>query len=163
MDAMTHRRRVATTLVALILAVAMAGSPAVSAKTRVPASRDEIRLSFAPLVKRVAPAVVNIYAKRVVRSRPISPLFDDPMFRRFFGDRFSFGQPRERVQNSLGSGVLVRPGGYTRVLRAGFRYGDSAPMALIELVDRDAQAKGQDSGPVQSVAMDEMEHADVTA
>ena len=43
-----------------------------------------------------------------------------------------------------------RPGGYTRVLKAGFRYGDSAPMAFIELVDRDESAKGQDSGPDQS-------------
>lgn len=42
-----------------------------------------------------------------------------------------------------------RPGGYTRVLKAGFRYGDSAPRAVIELVDRDESAKGQDSGPTQ--------------
>jgi large subunit ribosomal protein L17 len=41
-----------------------------------------------------------------------------------------------------------RPGGYTRVIRAGFRYGDSAPMGIIEFVDRDQDAKGQDSGPV---------------
>jgi len=41
-----------------------------------------------------------------------------------------------------------RPGGYTRVLHAGMRYGDAAPMAVIELVDRDPEAKGQDSGPV---------------
>lgn len=45
-----------------------------------------------------------------------------------------------------------RPGGYTRVLKAGFRYGDSAPMAIIELVDRDPAAKGQDSGPTQETA-----------
>ncbi len=42
-----------------------------------------------------------------------------------------------------------RPGGYVRVLKAGFRYGDAAPMAIIELVDRDVDAKGKDSGPLQ--------------
>jgi len=48
----------------------------------------------------------------------------------------------------LGERYKDRQGGYTRVLKAGFRYGDSAPMAIIELVDRDVAAKGQDSGPV---------------
>jgi len=47
-----------------------------------------------------------------------------------------------------------RSGGYTRVLKAGFRYGDCAPMAIIELVDRDVSAKGQDSGPVQIVEVE---------
>ena len=42
-----------------------------------------------------------------------------------------------------------RPGGYTRVLKAGFRFGDNAPMAIIEFVDRDVDAKGKDSGPVE--------------
>ena len=48
-----------------------------------------------------------------------------------------------------------RNGGYTRVLKAGFRYGDSAPVAVIEFVDRDVDAKGQDSGPVQERRTDE--------
>lgn len=50
----------------------------------------------------------------------------------------------------LASRYQDRPGGYTRVLKAGFRYGDSAPMAVIEFVDRDLDAKGQDSGPSQA-------------
>jgi large subunit ribosomal protein L17 len=49
----------------------------------------------------------------------------------------------------LGPRYKERNGGYTRVLKAGFRYGDSAPVAVIEFVDRDVEARGQDSGPVQ--------------
>ena len=49
----------------------------------------------------------------------------------------------------LGPRYAERSGGYARVLKAGFRYGDAAPMAVIELVDRDEEARGQDSGPVQ--------------
>jgi large subunit ribosomal protein L17 len=55
----------------------------------------------------------------------------------------------EKLFSTLSERYADRPGGYTRVLRAGFRYGDSAPMAVIELVDRDTEAKGQDSGPVE--------------
>jgi large subunit ribosomal protein L17 len=50
----------------------------------------------------------------------------------------------------LGPRYKERNGGYTRVLKAGFRYGDNAPLAVIEFVDRDVDAKGQDSGPVQT-------------
>ncbi len=52
-----------------------------------------------------------------------------------------------KLFDKLGPRYKDRPGGYTRVIKAGFRYGDMAPMALIELVDRDPDAKGQDSGP----------------
>ena len=55
-----------------------------------------------------------------------------------------------KLFETIGPRYKDRPGGYTRVLKAGFRYGDSAPVAVIELVDRDESAKGQDSGPVQS-------------
>ena len=54
----------------------------------------------------------------------------------------------EKLFAALAERYKDRPGGYTRVLRAGYRYGDSAPLAVIELVDRDPEAKGQDSGPV---------------
>src|SRR5690554_5523939 len=53
-----------------------------------------------------------------------------------------------KLFDTLGERYRDRPGGYTRVLKAGFRYGDNAPLAVIELVDRDPEAKGKDSGPV---------------
>ncbi len=59
----------------------------------------------------------------------------------------------------LGTRYSERNGGYTRVLKAGFRYGDSAPMAVIELVDRDPSAKGLDSGPTQHSDEEEAEAA----
>jgi serine protease Do len=76
----------------------------------VPDSAEQIRLSFAPVVKKVAPAVVNIYTRRVVQARAASPMFDDPFFRQFFGENSGLGA-RERVQNSLGSGVIVSADG----------------------------------------------------
>ncbi len=63
-----------------------------------------------------------------------------------------FGELAERYKD--------RRGGYTRVLRAGFRYGDNAPIAVIELVDRDPDAKGQDSGPTQDAAGADEEETD---
>ncbi len=60
------------------------------------------------------------------------------------------GKMVEKLFTTLSQRYADRAGGYSRVLRAGFRYGDSAPMAVIELVDRDESAKGQDSGPVHS-------------
>ncbi len=54
-----------------------------------------------------------------------------------------------KLFDTLGPRYAKRPGGYTRVMKAGFRYGDSAPMAVIELVDRDVEARGKDLGPVE--------------
>src|SRR3954454_24462103 len=84
--------------------------PGFAQQRALPDSRQQITLSFAPLVKQTAPAVVNIYTRRVVQQR-MSPLFDDPFFQRFFGDSAPFGMPRERVERSLGSGVIVAADG----------------------------------------------------
>ena len=53
----------------------------------------------------------------------------------------------DKLLTTLAERYAARAGGYTRIIKAGFRYGDDAPMAIIELVDRDPDAKGQDSGP----------------
>ena len=72
----------------------------------------------------------DLHARRVVASR----LRDDATVAKLF--------------ETLGPRYQSRSGGYTRVLKAGFRYGDNAPLAVIELVDRNENAKGLDSGPV---------------
>ena len=93
------------------LAWVLAAFDGQAAERQVPRTKAEVQLSFAPLVKKVAPAVVNIYARKVVQGRRSLPLFDDPFFRRFFGEDFGFRQPQKQQQNSLGSGVIVRPDG----------------------------------------------------
>lgn len=85
----------------------MQGETIGAAPRATPQTMEEVRLSFAPVVERAAPAVVNIYSRRVVQQR--SAFAGDPFFERFFGG--DFGAPRERVQNSLGSGVIVSPDG----------------------------------------------------
>jgi large subunit ribosomal protein L17 len=65
----------------------------------------------------------------------------------------------KKLFDVLGPRYKDRDGGYTRVLKAGFRYGDSAPVAVIEFVDRDVAAKGQDSGPSQAKAEPQPEEA----
>jgi serine protease Do len=93
-------------LATLALSIALA-TPAL-AQEQVPQSKTQIELTFAPLVKKAAPAVVNVFTRTVVKERSLSPFFDDPFFQQFFGGG---NQPKERVQNSLGSGVIVRPDG----------------------------------------------------
>ncbi|MFP3921604.1 MAG: 50S ribosomal protein L17 [Dichotomicrobium sp.] len=99
-----------------------------------------------PKAKELAPVVDklitlgkrgDLHARRLASAR----LNDEAMVRKLF--------------DVLGPRYAERHGGYTRVLKAGFRYGDSAPMAVIELVDRDPEARGQDSGPSQEQAAEE--------
>jgi large subunit ribosomal protein L17 len=70
--------------------------------------------------------------------------------RRLLHARLPDGAVVDKLIDVLADRYREREGGYIRVLKAGFRYGDCAPMAVIELVDRDPEAKGQDSGPVDS-------------
>jgi Do/DeqQ family serine protease len=91
----------------IITLIAVLGlSAPVMADQKVPETQAEISLSFVPLVKQSAPAVVNIYATRVTQSRP-NTFMNDPFFQRFFEG----GQPEPRVQNSLGSGVILSSDG----------------------------------------------------
>ena len=88
-------------------------------------------------LKRVADKLITLGKKGGLhrRRQAFATLRDDAMVAKLF--------------DVLAERYADRPGGYTRVLKAGYRYGDNAPMAVIELVDRDPEAKGQDSGPVQ--------------
>jgi Do/DeqQ family serine protease len=91
---------------ALALCLGFAAAEAQTVDRTVPQNPAETRLSFAPVVKKVRPAVVNVYASRV-ETMARNPLFDDPIFRQFFGQQ---GQ-ESRVAQSLGSGVIVDPSG----------------------------------------------------
>ena len=80
-----------------------------------PVNRDaKLGTSFAPVVKKAAPSVVNIYSTHIVHVRPMrNPFFDDPFFRQFFGDQIpDDDRERTRREQSLGSGVIVSPDGY---------------------------------------------------
>jgi Do/DeqQ family serine protease len=100
-----HRSRLlATKFAAIALVMAAMSAAAFAQDRRVPGSAAEVQLSFAPVVKHVAPAVVNVYAARVVENR--NPFMNDPLFRQFFG-----AVPREQVLRSLGSGVIIDPAG----------------------------------------------------
>ncbi len=89
-----------------LLVTIIAATPAAAQDRFVPGSQAQLRASYAPIVQHVQPAVVNVYAAKVVQNR--NPLLDDPIFRRFFGIP---GQQPEQMQRSLGSGVMVDASG----------------------------------------------------
>ena len=93
---------------------------------RIPLGRSEIQLSFAPLVREVAPAVVNVYASQTMRPE-VSPFFSDPFFQQFFGGG---PQTAPRVQSSLGSGVIVDASGFIVTNYHVIRDADEVKVAL---------------------------------
>ncbi len=98
--------RIFTLLLALLIPLNVyAQQPAV------PQNQAQVNLSFAPLVKQVAPAVVNIYTKRAVTAQFRNPFMDDPFFGQFFNDNLFGGRMRQQIESALGSGVIVSKGG----------------------------------------------------
>src|SRR5262245_38236099 len=124
--------RVVLAALALIGGALLAGAPGIAQRREPPPRREAVQYSFAPIVRKAAPAVVNVYVRARVATF-VSPFADDPLFRRFFGERF--GMPQERIQNSLGSGVIVSPDGVvvtnTHVVKIG-----GAAEIRIALADR---------------------------
>ena len=108
-------------------------------------------LPKAKTMKPIVDKLITLAKKGSLHARrqAFSKLRDDKMVTKLFG--------------TLASRYAERTGGYTRVLKAGFRYGDSAAMAVIELVDRDEDARGKDSGPVQSITENTEEAKEVVA
>jgi Do/DeqQ family serine protease len=108
-----------------------------------PPSREAAQYSFAPIVRKAAPAVVNVYVRTRVQTFS-SPFANDPFFRRFFGD--SFGQPSERIMSSLGSGVIINPEGLvvtnTHVIKG--RGETEVRVALSDKREFDAKVIAQD-------------------
>lgn len=105
-------------------------------KTTLPKAK-ELRPVVEKLITLGKRGATNLHARR----QALSQLQDSEMVRKLF--------------DVLGPRYAARMGGYCRVMKAGFRFGDNAPMAIIEFVDRDVSAKGKDSGPVQIVNADE--------
>ena len=97
-------------LILSIIAVVGAAFPMTGLAKDIPGTREEIQLSFAPLVNRTGPAVVNIFARTQRMERVKSPLFADPFFEQFFGKLFE-RRPQMRNHQSLGSGVVIKPNG----------------------------------------------------
>lgn len=116
---------------------ALVATGSATAERVVPTSPAQVEYSFAQVISDVAPAVVNIYTKRIVRNNR-NRLLNDPFFKQFFGDRFSFG-PQERVQNSLGSGVVVRSDGIVVTNNHVIQGADQITVALSDRREFDAE------------------------
>ncbi|MDD3446446.1 MAG: trypsin-like peptidase domain-containing protein, partial [Zavarzinia sp.] len=132
-----------------VLVATVSATPSQAEDTRaVPESQSQVLLSFAPVVKASIPAVVNIYTKKRVAVR--NPMMDDPFFRRFFGDQMQ-GMPRERVEQSLGSGVIVGADGTIVTNNHVIEGADEITVALSD--GREFEAKLQIADPRTDLAV----------
>ena len=100
-------------------------------KTTLPKAKE-----LRPIIEKLVTKAKNGKGSLSARRLAISEIKDEAMVSKLF--------------DVLGPRYASRPGGYVRVLKAGIRFGDAAPMAVIEFVDRDPEAKGKDSGPVEA-------------
>jgi|AGTN01.1.fsa_nt_gi periplasmic serine protease, Do/DeqQ family len=133
----------ARVLAVAALVLPLAAGPAAALAQQVPTSREQLGLSFSPVVKRAAPAVVNIYTKRIVKTA-MSPLFADPFFRRFFGDNLPPGATQDRVQRSLGSGVVVGADGTVITNHHVIKDADEVTVVLADRREFEARILGSD-------------------
>ena len=128
----------------LVLLIFFTVSPTFSQK-QVPISESQIKLSFAPLVKKVAPAVVNIFTRKTVTQYSISPMFDDPFFRRFFGGALGKNpRSKKKIQNSLGSGVIVKSNGIIITNHHVIKGAEEITIVLSDRREFDAKIIGSD-------------------
>lgn len=125
------------------LALLVAIAPTAEAQ-QVPSSREQISLSFASVVKQAAPAVVNIYTRKTVRTRSLPPIFNDPLFRQFFGNRLPQGVPQQRVENSLGSGVIIQANGIVVTNNHVIEGADEITVVLQDRREFEAELVGSD-------------------
>ncbi|MGE4011442.1 MAG: trypsin-like peptidase domain-containing protein, partial [Alphaproteobacteria bacterium] len=130
---------------AWLVVAGLAIAPAVGSAqdSKPPATRGDIAFSFAPVVKTVAPAVVNVYTRVSSADRGRNPFADDPFFRRFFSDEAPPGnapaEPRQQIDRPLGSGVIVRASG---IIVTNFHVIQNSQQIVVKLTDgRDFIAK----------------------
>jgi serine protease Do len=120
-----------------------------------PPNRDQrAPMSYAPVIRKASPSVVNIFSTMTVRERPaLNPFLNDPLFRRFFGDDSGPApQPRERKSQSLGSGVIISPDGYILTANHVVEGADSVKVALVS-GDKEYDARVVGTDPPTDLAV----------